>query len=412
MRPAFLRRRLLRVTPMVTVSRLHTSHRLTASVTALHSREPILANPFPNGLVTPQGSQLGLYTELGNAVAFDGQQRVIPRTYEYSFGLQHMFPWQVRIDASYVGSLTVHYPVAYNMDYVPLSTYQAAYKTNAILSTSVPNPFYGILPGNSTFGASPNISATDLNFPYPEFNGATMETNPWGHYRYDSLQLRAEKRYLAADSRVGGVTMIVSYTFSKAFQTTVRETNWDLQQPIAHELTAYDKPQSLAYSGVWMIPFGKQRHFLSRPPKVLAPIVNGWQTSWTYRYTSGVPVAAMNYLYKCADSMLTTDQSHDHWFNNSASCWAALPSYTIRTIGDRYGWLRQNDNSTLNVAMNKTFFITDRWNFTFRAEAFNAMNHPLYGAPDTTRTDARFGMLPLGQQNFPRYVQLSGKLQF
>ena len=43
--------------------------------------------------------------------------------------------------------------------------------------------------------------------------------------------------------------------------------------------------------------------------------------------------------------------------------------------------------------------------------AYN-MNHPLYGAPDTTRTDARFGMLPIGQQNFPRYVQLSGKLQF
>ena len=41
-----------------------------------------LANPFPNGLVTPQGSSLGLYTDLGNAVNFDGQQHVIPRTYE------------------------------------------------------------------------------------------------------------------------------------------------------------------------------------------------------------------------------------------------------------------------------------------------------------------------------------------
>ena len=371
-----------------------------------------LANPFPNGLVNPQGSSLGLYTDLGNAVNFDGKQHVIPRTYEYSFGLQRMMPWQVRIDASYVGSLTVHYPVTYNMDYVPLATYQAAYKTNAILSTSVPNPMYGILPANSTFGASSNISVQDLNYPYPEFNGVNMQTNPWGHYRYDSLQLRAEKRYLASDSRVGGVTTVFSYTFSKAFQTTVREANWDLSLPITHELTAYDKPQSIAFSGVWMIPFGKARHFLSHPPKGLGAVVDGWQTSWTYRFTSGIPVNGMNYEYNCAQSMLAPNQSHNHWFNNTASCWAGLPTDTIRTVPDRYAWLRQMDNSTLNVAMNKTFYLTERWNFTFRAEAFNAMNHPLYGAPDTTRTDARFGLLPLGQQNFPRYVQLSGKLQF
>ena len=77
---------------------------------------------------------------------------------------------------------------------------------------------------------------------------------------------------------------------------------------------------------------------------MLAPVVDGWQASWTYRFTSGLPVAGMNYAYKCADSMLTPDQSHDHWFNNTASCWATLPTYTIRTVDDRYAWLRQMDN--------------------------------------------------------------------
>ena len=46
---------------------------------------------------------------------------------------------------SYVGSTTVHYPMAYNTDFVPLPVYQAAYKTNAILNTAgLANPFYGI----------------------------------------------------------------------------------------------------------------------------------------------------------------------------------------------------------------------------------------------------------------------------
>ena len=35
--------------------------------------------------------------------------------------------------------------------------------------------------------------------------------------RYDSLQLRAEKRFLGSDSRIGGLPMVFSYTFSKAF---------------------------------------------------------------------------------------------------------------------------------------------------------------------------------------------------
>ena len=371
-----------------------------------------LANPFPDGLVTPAGAQLGMATDLGDAVNYDGSQHVIPRTYQYSFGLQHLFPWQVRIDASYVGSITVHDTVPYNSDYVPLATYEAANKTNAIMNTSVPNPFYGILPKNSTLGAAPMITAQYLNYPYPEFNGITMQTEPWGRWRYDSLQLRAEKRFLGAASQLGGLTMVLSYTFSKAFQGDHRLNSWNLEEPLVHELTAYDKPQSVGYSGVWQIPFGKQRHFLPAPPKVLAPVVNGWQVSWTYRYNSGYPVAGMNYQYRCANSLLLPDQTHDQWFNDSSSCWAALPNYTLRTVDDRYAWLRQMDNSTLNLAMNKMFFISERWRFTFRAESFNVMNHPLYGAPDTNRLDARFGMLPLGQQNFPRYVQLSGKFTF
>jgi hypothetical protein len=70
------------------------------------------------------------------------------------------------------------------------------------------------------------------------------------------------------------------------------------------------------------------------------------------------------------------------------------------------------DNTTVNVAAAKTFPVTERWKLNLRGEAFNLLNHPLYGAPDTTYSDARFGMLPVGQQNFPRLIQVSGKILF
>ncbi|MCU1262561.1 MAG: hypothetical protein JWO80_5446, partial [Bryobacterales bacterium] len=82
------------------------------------------------------------------------------------------------------------------------------------------------------------------------------------------------------------------------------------------------------------------------------------------------------------------------------------------TAPDRYPWLRHMDNMTMNLAMAKTFTLTERWKFNLRGESFNLANHPLYGAPDTTYTDARFGMLPVAQQNFPRLIQVSAKLLF
>ena len=70
------------------------------------------------------------------------------------------------------------------------------------------------------------------------------------------------------------------------------------------------------------------------------------------------------------------------------------------------------DNMTTNLAGTKWFNITERWRLNIRGEAFNLFNHPLFKGPDTTYQDARFGMLPLEQQNFPRLIQVAAKLQF
>jgi hypothetical protein len=370
-----------------------------------------LQNPFPNGIISPSGRELGLLTNVGNGVSFDGAQRVIPRTFQFSFGLQRRVWWNVLLDASYVGSITRHESMSYNMGYMPMDLYLKGQATNTFLTRTIANPFYGILPKNTTFGASPTMQAQNLYFNYPLFNGVTMSTNPWTRYRFDSLQLRVEKRFTGNRSVAGALTMIFAYTFSKNLQCANRLNNWNLSELCVHELVQYDKPQSIAYSGVWDIPVGKGRHWFNAPNKVAAPLINGWNINWILRFTSGIAVAGINAVYLCPD-LLAPDQSHDHWFNNNAKCYRSNPSYTLRTVPDRYAWLRQMDNPALNIAASKTFPVTERWKFNFRAEAFNVTNTPLYGAPDTGFNNVRFGMLPVGQQNFPRLVQLSGKILF
>ncbi len=370
-----------------------------------------LVNPFPNGITRPTGPELGLLTNIGNAVSFDGRQRPIPRTFQYSFGFQHRSFWNTLFDVSYVGSMTNHDAMSYNSDYLPMDVFLQGQKTNTFLTRTVPNPFYGILPKNTTFGAGTTIAAQNLYYPYPTYNGVTVSTNPWTSYRYDSLQIRADKRFGGNRAQGGALSIVFAYTFSKNFQTANRLNNWDLTETPVHELVSYDKPQNISWNGVWDIPIGKGRHFFNKPNKVVDQVISGWTINWIYRYNSGNPVNGMDVVFSCS-TYLTDNQTHDHWFNNDKTCYKSRASFTLRTAPDRYSWLRQMDNLTVNLSGAKTFAITERWKFNLRAEAFNLLNHPLYGAPDTTYTNARFGMLPVGQQNFPRLIQISGKLSF
>jgi hypothetical protein len=323
-----------------------------------------------------------------------------------------MFWGNVKIDASYVGSITDHDTASYNMGYVPMNIFAQGTAAPTFLDRTVANPFYGILPVNTTLGASSTIAAHYLYDNFPLFNGVTESTNPWARYRYDSLQLSAQKRFSGSQSFAGAILTTFSYTFSKNFQSANFLNNYNIAEGLVHELVPYDKPQNIAFTGVWDVPVGKGRHFLSAPNKVVDRIIGGWTINWIYRFTSGNPVNGIDAIDYCP-SLLIPNQTHDQWFNNAKSCgFKGRPGYTLRTVPDRYAWLRQMDNVTVNLAGSKNFQLTEHWRLNLRAEAFNLLNHPLYGAPDTTYTDARFGMLPVGQQNFPRLIQIAGRISF
>jgi len=140
-------------------------------------------------------------------------------------------------------------------------------------------------------------------------------------------------------------------------------------------------------------------------------VAGGWTLNWVVRFTLGNPIAGINAINTCGD-LLVADQSNGRWWNNDRGCWRASAAYQLRTVEDRYAWLRQMDNITVNLAAAKTFLLTERWRFQLRGEAFNLANRPIYRPAPTTYTDVRFGMLSREQQNFPRNIQVSGKLIF
>lgn len=369
-----------------------------------------LENPFPNGIVAPSGRELGLRTNVGQGISFDGRQRLIPRTFQYSLGLQRRV-WKVLFDASYVGSITNHDTMGLDVNYLPWDIFMSGQKVPNFLDRTVNNPFYGVIPETAANGASPTIAARELYRKYPMFQGITINTNPWTRYRYDSLQLRAEKRFFGNRSAGGALTAIFSYTFSKNFEISKRLNSWNLDEDPIKQLVSYDKPQNIAFSGVWDIPFGRGRHFYKQPMKWIDPVVSGWGVNWIYRFVSGNPLTKPNTQFLC-DSYATAGQTPDRWFNNDTTCYRSWPGYTLRTAEDRFSNIRNMDMPSLNLAMSKQFRLSENWKLFFKAEAFNVTNTPFFGAAETNYQNVRFGMLPISQQNFPRNIQVSGRINF
>jgi len=269
-----------------------------------------LNQPFPNGIVPVPGSSLGLGTNLGNTVSFDNYNYRIPRTWEYSFGIQQGLPWGMIADLAYTGNYSLFEPIEYNQGYLPYNTFLQGQANPTYLNRTLPNPFYGILPNNTSLGGSQQIAANKLLNSYPEFNGGvTNNLVQAGYYRYDALSLQLEKR-LSSQSK-GNFTWVVSYTFSKAFEANHRMDNWNLNSPVVQELDYQDKPQTIAFSA-------------------------------------------------------------------------------FHTNPDRFPNIRNPSEPQVNLAVEKSIRITERYRFTLRGETFNVANTVIRPGPNTTFSDANF----------------------
>jgi hypothetical protein len=104
--------------------------------------------------------------------------------------------------------------------------------------------------------------------------------------------------------------------------------------------------------------------------------------------------------------------------------WAfSLPDGTMAGDAPR-NYVRGFGATQINIAARREFKLHDALAFQFRAEAFNALNHPNFGYIDPTLTDAQFGQATamlnqsLGtvasqyQQGGPRSMQFALKLVF
>jgi hypothetical protein len=368
-----------------------------------------LRNPYPNGLSQPVGSSQGLATLVGNGYTYDNNGRTIPYVHQFSVGVQRELPWQVVLDASYVGSRTRGYPVAKGIN--EITAEQLA--TGTAMLVQVKNPFEGLLPGTAINGAT--VPLQQLVRPYPQFTGITEAARPIGEIDYNSLQMTFNKRLSQ------GLQFLVSYTYSKRRQRTEflnAQNSWD--QPL-EVVSGDDAPHRLFVSATYRLPnVNDNKGFLNL-------LLGGWQMNGIAVWQSGLPVGV------AAGSVLVGDPHIDNpgfsrWFNTCTTTttgtrqncandsetvvWQVQAPYTLRTSPTRLDTVRTDRPMQLDFSIFKAFNLPAGVKIQVRAEAFNAFNTPWFGAPNTTVTATAFGTVTPTQANDARNIQLGFRLSF
>jgi hypothetical protein len=417
---------------------------LDANRTPLYS----LGDPFPSGVREPPGASLGLATFLGQGLNYSNPNFKTPHVDQFSIGFERQLPWNVVLEASYVGSRTRSSQSRIAINEPPLAFQQQCDVTRggnrAFCDQLLPNPFFGVagFEGTNRFTA-PTISRFELNRPFPQFGGITENERNDGAIWYDSVQIVLNKRMS------NGLSLNTTYTYVPRWEqegsggTSQTELNRPAYVDEATRLVARgvyinNKPHRVTASGVWDLPFGK-----GKSGGLVKHLIGGWTLAPAFVYQSGRPWDLPGNLEIVKDPYIKVDRKASQFIYGVKPCVAqrnnATGVYELRTYSVAYGCTEPNflvrepfqSRTTqfqserlrrpyfMQIDMNlaKTTQITNRVKLQLRVEAFNLLNSAMYDERqyNTDPNNNDFGRINKNtttQSNFPRFVQLGFKLLF
>ncbi len=252
-------------------------------------------------------------------------------------------------------------------------------------------------------------------FPVSTINLLEDTAQSW----YDAGYVNVRRRYSH------GLSLLANYTFAKNLtnapdfrspmdESSIPQNDNDLA---AEKGPGCDIRHRFALSAVYAIP-AYQRAAWTRFA------TQNWSFSTIYQYQTGMPFTISVFGDTANSGTVlgenpiranTTGQpifgpgTHTaaEWFNPAA--FAAPPAYTFGDVGRNsvYGPGMQ----TMDIALQRAFRLSERANFQFRAEAFNALNKVNLGTPNRYVNEPQFGTITMAMTP-GREMQLSARLSF
>jgi TonB dependent receptor/Carboxypeptidase regulatory-like domain len=250
---------------------------------------------------------------------------------------------------------------------------------------------------------------------------------------YNGLEVSLTKRLSH------GLQFLASYTFSKTLDTDGAEINstssgnsltlGDQNSPSQRwGRASFDRTHRFVFSGTWNLP--------SPSAEFERAVLGGWELATVITIQSGSALTISdtnaNNVFGISEdrAQLTGTCSKQQLVNGgsvqsklggyfNAACFTSPPIIGADGVGTGFG-----DSGTgiadgpaqanLDLSLSKLFVLNwpiENSSLQFRAEFFNALNHPQFANPDTNFTSPTFGVISNTAVN-PRVIQLALKFAF
>jgi len=207
---------------------------------------------------------------------------------------------------------------------------------------------------------------------------------------YNGLQAKLEKH------ASHGLDFTLNYTYSRAlgisnFGGGGFDNNYDIRA--SYGPLSFNSTHSLTFTNVWRIPYGHGMRWGSGNSKALDSILGGWSLDGITTLYSGRPFSPMvsNTASVNADfNGVRADKiGSPHIANQSTAEWFNVAAYTDPQAPYRDGTASADSlwgpaQYVFNLALEKTFRITEQKTLEFRWENYNAFNIDNYGQPANT----------------------------
>jgi hypothetical protein len=394
-----------------------------------------LSNPYPGGILQPSGNANGYLTGVGSSVTTWSQNSKSPIVHQYSFDIQRELPAQIGLQIGYVGSRSRHLMPGNGMNTANINQLPDQYLALGLgatdqLTALVNNPYFG-RGGTGVIGGQ-RVAYNQLLRPFPEF--ASVNLNDYtAHAKYDALIVKAQKRFSH------GLTFLSTYTWSKNEDSSWAASNFLNASKSAPQdvynlgaewsRSVVDLPHRLTTSATYDLPVGKNK-LLPVNNSLLNFFVGNWSVNAITVIQTGFPLAISqnsnnnraigtgvqrpNIVAGVGACIGGSPEDHAGAIPKSSylslAAFTTAPAYTFGNAPRTIGCLSPGYENW-DISVFKSFPVRERITFQFRAEALNALNTPQFRAPNTAVGNSNFGAITQ-QANFPRYLQLGGRISF
>src|SRR5467141_1591801 len=326
---------------------------------------------------------------------------------QWNGSVQKSFGQNTSLEVGYIGSRGFHL--------------QRAHLINNTLPGPGPlgprRPFKTLtfVPGTVLTPSSTDAVIQSETFPVSTINLLENTARSW----YDAGYLNVRRRYSH------GLSILANYTFAKNltnapdFRSPMDEASipQDNRNLSAEKGPGCDVRHRFALSSVYNIPAFRRQEWLRLTSE-------DWHLSTIYQVQSGMPLT-ISVFGDTANSGTVLGENPiranvtgqpvfgpgthtaDEWFNPAA--FATPAAFTYGDVGRNT--VSGPGMQTLDIALQRAFRITERLNFQFRGEAFNALNKVNLGTPNRFVNTPQFGTITMAMTP-GREIQLSARLSF